>query len=215
MSMRESDKDAELRVCDQPNCQQHGKSPCKGVGCDGMDDEERSLRASRVGEQPTPDGVATGTVLLKGTEEWHEIDLKQMLDNEYARGRRAAGSTVPTPDDTATIERIRELCNTLGRQDGTVYVSDIFTIIGGSWAEWPYVGMLAAAVGGDLPKPDRDPQVEAMTADPEAYFAKVREDAKAEAKRYVAEQLHPGLPEQPQPDLCGPACEANHEHRQP
>jgi uncharacterized membrane protein len=39
--MHEWDKDVDLRVCHAPNCEQHGKSPCEGVGCDGMDDEER------------------------------------------------------------------------------------------------------------------------------------------------------------------------------
>jgi hypothetical protein len=40
--MHEWDKDVDLRVCHAPNCQQHGKSPCKGVGCDGRTDEERT-----------------------------------------------------------------------------------------------------------------------------------------------------------------------------
>jgi len=34
------------------------------------------------------DHPPVGTVLLKGTEHWHELDLKQLLDNEYQRGYR-------------------------------------------------------------------------------------------------------------------------------
>jgi hypothetical protein len=31
-----------------------------------------------------------GTVMVKGTDEWHELNLKQLLDQEYARGYRQA-----------------------------------------------------------------------------------------------------------------------------
>lgn len=35
------------------------------------------------------------------------------------------------------------------------------------------------------PHPKADPQLEAMIADPEAYFARAREEAEAEAVQYV------------------------------
>jgi hypothetical protein len=30
-----------ITECSAPNCEQHGKSPCMGVGCDGMDADDR------------------------------------------------------------------------------------------------------------------------------------------------------------------------------
>ena len=41
MTVREWDKDRDLRICSHPNCEQHGKSPCEGVNCDGLTREDR------------------------------------------------------------------------------------------------------------------------------------------------------------------------------
>lgn len=39
------------------------------------------------------------------------------------------------------------------------------------------------------PSPRRDPQVEAMLADPEAYFARADAEARVEAKEYVRREV--------------------------
>lgn len=39
------------------------------------------------------------------------------------------------------------------------------------------------------PDPKPDPQLEAMLADPEAYFARARAEAEAEAKTYVRREV--------------------------
>ncbi|KQP62923.1 hypothetical protein [Nocardioides sp. Leaf285] len=49
--------------CTHPNCEQHGKSPCEGVGCDGLDDQERAaLLARGLGHSP-----ALATLGQRGT----------------------------------------------------------------------------------------------------------------------------------------------------
>lgn len=45
----------EAAVCSHPNCESHGKSPCEGVGCDGLDDDERiALRGLASGPVMSP-----------------------------------------------------------------------------------------------------------------------------------------------------------------
>lgn len=48
------------------------------------------LRQAREALTTARQDAAVGTVIVKGTEEWHEINLKRMLDDESKRARQDA-----------------------------------------------------------------------------------------------------------------------------